>query len=194
MNKKVYRYYGGLLKAQENWLNRLASKGYKLIAVNRLSYEFETCSPHEVQYCIDFVGEKAMSDTIHYKEFLEGLGYCVYYKNMNLNYSIGKLRIRPWAEKGGGVATNKTTYNKELLIVERNYDDKPFQLHTTCDDKIKYYQNLIKPWLCLCLLIVVFGSINRSLFYVLIAMIFTVPIFIYQIQIMKLYKEANIME
>lgn len=27
MSKRCYRYYGGLLTAQENWLNRMAAKG-----------------------------------------------------------------------------------------------------------------------------------------------------------------------
>ncbi len=27
------------------------------------------------------------------------MGYKVFYKNINLNYSVGKVRLRPWAEK-----------------------------------------------------------------------------------------------
>lgn len=41
MNKKFYRFYGGLLNLQENWLNKMAKKGYRLIKVGKLQYEFE---------------------------------------------------------------------------------------------------------------------------------------------------------
>ena len=37
----------------------------------------------------------------------------------------GKVRLRPWAEKGGRIATNATTFNRELLIVEKDNDGKP---------------------------------------------------------------------
>ena len=47
-------------------------------------------------------------------------------KNINLNYSVGKVRWRPWAEIGGRIATNTTTFNRELLIVEKENDGKPF--------------------------------------------------------------------
>ena len=53
------------------------------------------------------------------------MGYSVFYKNINLNYSVGKVRWRPWAEIGGRIATNTTTFNRELLIVEKENDGKP---------------------------------------------------------------------
>ena len=37
------------------------------------------------------------------------------------------LRLRPWAEMGGCIATNATTFNRELLIVEKSNDGKPFE-------------------------------------------------------------------
>lgn len=68
---------------------------------------------------MEFIGEKSCANAEDYRDFLEDLGYKVFYKNINLSYSIGKVRIRPWAEKGGRIATNSTTYNRELLIIEK---------------------------------------------------------------------------
>lgn len=104
--KRQYRFFGGLLNAQEKWLNKMASKGYRLVRVGKLLYEFEECEPEQKQYCVEFIGQKSKGSAEEYKNFLEDMGYKVFYKNINLNYSIGKVRWRPWAEKGGQIATN----------------------------------------------------------------------------------------
>ena len=44
MSKKCYRYFGGLLQKQEDWLNKMAEQGYRLIRVDKMLYEFETVS------------------------------------------------------------------------------------------------------------------------------------------------------
>lgn len=119
MSKKFYRFFGGLLTAQENWLNKMSEKGYRLIRTGKLLYEFEKCKPGQYQYRIEFIGQKSKANAEDYHTFLEDIGYKVFYKNINLNYSVGKIRYRPWAEKGGRIATNATTFNRELLIVEK---------------------------------------------------------------------------
>ena len=135
MSKKYYRFFGGLFTAQEHWLNKMSEKGYRLIRAEKMLYEFEACKPDQVKYCVEFIGQKSKADASDYHEFLEGMGYKVFYKNINLNYSVGKVRLRPWAEKGGRIATNATTFNRELLIVEKDNDGKPFELHTSYEDK-----------------------------------------------------------
>lgn len=117
--QKYYRFFGGLLTAQEHWLNKMSEKGYRLIRAEKMLYEFEECKPDQVKYCVEFIGQKSKANASDYHEFLEGMGYKVFYKNINLNYSVGKVRLRPWAEKGGRIATNATTFNRELLIVEK---------------------------------------------------------------------------
>lgn len=118
MSKKCYRFFGGLLNAQAKWLNKMSEKGYRLVRTGRVLYEFEECSPDEVTYCVEFIGEKSKENATDYANFLEDMGYKVFFKNINLNYSVGKVRLRPWAEMGGRIATNATTFNRELLIVE----------------------------------------------------------------------------
>lgn len=157
MSKKCYRFFGGLLNAQAKWLNKMSEKGYRLVRTGRVLYEFEECSPDEVTYCVEFIGEKSKENATDYAVFLEDMGYKVFFKNINLNYSVGKVRLRPWAEMGGRIATNATTFNRELLIVEKSNDGKPFELHTSYADKEKYYRNLRNPWLFLLLLFALFA-------------------------------------
>ena len=98
MSKKCYRFFGGLLNAQAKWLNKMSEKGYRLVRTGRVLYEFEECSPDEVTYCVEFIGEKSKENATDYADFLEDMGYKVFFKNINLNYSVGKVRLRPWAE------------------------------------------------------------------------------------------------
>ena len=38
MSKKYYRFFGGLLTAQEHWLNKMSEKGYRLIRAEKMLY------------------------------------------------------------------------------------------------------------------------------------------------------------
>lgn len=194
MNKKFYRFFGGLLTAQENWLNKMSEKGYRLIRTGKLFYEFEECKPGQFQYCVEFIGQKSKENAQNYHDFLEEMGYSVFYKNINLNYSVGKVRWRPWAEKGGRIATNATTFNRELLIVEKENDGKPFELHTSYEDKESYYSNLRNPWLLLLLMFAVFTVVNQSVILGILALISLIPVIVYQSQIMKNRREAKTKE
>lgn len=91
MSKKCYRFFGGLLTVQKNWLNKMAEKGYRLIRTGKLLYEFEKCKPGQVQYCVEFIGQKSKANAEDYHDFLEEMGYSVFYKNINLNYSVVKF-------------------------------------------------------------------------------------------------------
>ena len=117
-----------------------------------------------------------------------------FFKNINLNYSVGKVRWRPWAERGGRIATNTTTFNREILIAEKTNDGKPFELHTSYDDKEKYYRNLRNPWLFLLLMFALFAVTKQSIIFGIFALVSIIPGSIYQIQIMKIRKEAKTQE
>lgn len=194
MSKKFYHFFGGLLTAQENWLNKMSEKGYRLIRTGKLLYEFEECKPGQFQYCVEFIGQKSKENAQNYHDFLEEMGYSVFYKNINLNYSVGKVRWRPWAEKGGRIATNATTFNRELLIVEKENDGKPFELHTSFEDKENYYSNLRNPWLLLLFMFAVFAVVNQSVVLGVLALISLIPVIVYQSQIMKNRREAKTKE
>ena len=194
MSKKCYRFFGGLLTAQEHWLNKMSEKGYRLIRTEKMLYEFEACKPDQVKYCVEFIGQKSKADASDYHEFLEGMGYKVFYKNINLNYSVGKVRLRPWAEKGGRIATNATTFNREMLIVEKDNDGKPFELHTSYADKEKYYRNLRNPWLFLLLLFALFAIIKHSIVLGIFSLVSAIPSILYQLQIINVRQKAKTWE
>lgn len=141
------RFFANFMGAQKKWLNKMAQEGYRLVKVGKLEYEFEECTPGKYVYEIEYVGDKSFEHEEDYKAFLEGLGYKVYYKNINLNYSTGKVTWRPYAEKGGRISTKADTFDRELLIIEKENDGCPFELHTTPADKIAYYKRLRDPWL-----------------------------------------------
>lgn len=194
MSKKYYRFFGGLLTAQANWLNKMSEKGYRLIRTGKMLYEFKECKPNQVKYCVEFIGQKSKDNAKDYHDFLEDMGYKVFYKSINLNYSIGKVRWRPWAEKGGRIATNATTFNQELLIVEKANDGKPFELHTSYEDKESYYSNLRNPWLLMVLMFAIFTVANRSIVLGMLTLILLIPVLVYQAEIMKNRHEAKTKE
>ena len=137
MSKKYYRFFWGFLKKQEKWLNKMADKGCRLVCTGRAWYEFEDCEPGK---------------------------YRVLFKNLNLDYSVVKAVFRPWAKKDGKIATTGGTYNKELLLVEKENDGKAFELHTTEEDIQEYQKTVRKPWIfsiatILIVILIAFGSV-----------------------------------
>lgn len=147
MSKRVYRYFLNFVHGQEQWLNEMAAQGYRLVKCGKLQYAFEGCEPGEYEYAVEFVADRSFHDAMDYKKFLEGLGYGVFIKNINLNFSVGKVKWRPWAQKGATIATSAGGFNKELLIVEKRRDGRPFQLHTDLQDVLSGYKTLRKAYL-----------------------------------------------
>lgn len=194
MAKRCCRYYGGLLTSQERWLNKMAMKGFRIKRVKKFLYEFEECPSGQYEYRVEFVGQKSPTDSLSYRSFLEDIGYTVFYKNINLNYSIGKIRYRPWAEKGAQISTNATTFNREILIVEKERDNKPFNLHTSYEDQIAYYGSLRNPWLFVFLSTLLLAIINTSYICGSLTILSLLPVILYQAQIYNQKKELKIKE
>ena len=194
MSRKCYRFYGALIASQEKWLNRMAEKGYRLIHIGKLLYEFEECKPGQYQYCVEFIGQKSKESAADYARFLEDCGCRVFFKNIDLNRSVGKAVARPWADKGGRIATNSTTFNRELLIVEKENDGKPFQLHTTYEDKQDYTKNMRKPWLFLFIVSAALGIAMRQPVWGAFAVISLIGLIIFQLELRKLKRKADIKE
>lgn len=155
--KKYYRYFGGFIDTQEKWLNEMANKGYRLIDSNKISYIFEECQPNQYKYAVEFIGQYGSKSAKKYKLFIEDLGYKVFYKNINLNFSVGKAKWRPYGKGAGQISTSPGTYNKELLILEKSADGKPFELHNTNFDKVNYYKPLRNAWLTITMLTLLFS-------------------------------------
>lgn len=194
MSKKYYRYYGSLLVSQAKWLNKMAEKGYRLIRTGKMLYEFEECTPGQYQYCVEFIGQKSKESASDYARFLEDCGYRVFYKNINLSWNVGKVVVRPWAEPGGRLAANSTTFNRELLIVEKEADGKPFELHTSYEDKAVYCRQMRRPWLYLLLMSVIFGILRHSWVWGVFGAVSAVGTLLCQIELFRLDKQAKTRE
>ncbi len=191
MSKKYYRFFGTFLQRQSDWLNRMSAKGYRLVRTGKLLYEFEPCRPDEYRYCVEFIAEMPRPKAEDYRTFLEDMGYTVFYKNANLSYSIGKVRWRPWAEDGARLATNATTFNRELLIVEKKNDGKPFELHTTNEDLLRYTKKLRNPWLSFAVIFLLCAVPMQSWIFGGFGIAALIPVILYQTEIQKLKKETE---
>jgi len=191
MSRKCYRYFGGLLTTQTNWLNKMAAKGYRLSRVEKALYEFEECDPGKYQYCVEFIGQKSAVSAAGYASFLENCGYRVFFKNINLNWNVGKIVARPWAERGGRIAASGTTLNRELLIVEKENDGKPFELHTTFEDRADCCRQMRRPWLYLFLISAVLGVAMRAWVWGIFTALSAVGLIAFQVELSKLDRQAR---
>ena len=69
---------------------------------------------------------------------------------MNLGqFSAGKFQYRPYANPGGKWATSRGMINREILILERENDGKPFDIYSNVKDKITALRERRKPHLYL---------------------------------------------
>ena len=80
------------------------------------------------------------------------------------------------------------------MIVEKKNDGKPFELHTSYEDKARYYANLRSPWLLILILFGAFGIAQRSILFLILAVLSLIPVLIYQVNIMKIKSEAKTQE
>lgn len=135
MMRKVC-YFWNFLDGQQRWLNRMASQGYRLTECDGFVYTFEECRQGDYEYAVELVGDRTASQMKDYCAFLQEIGYRVLQKNINANISVGKVRWRPWAKGWAQIAASSGTFNKELLIVEKRRDGRPFLLHTDVQDAL----------------------------------------------------------
>ena len=194
MRERRYRFFWSLTKAQGNWLNKMADQGLRLVRTEKLLYEFEPCEPGKYRYCVEFIGHKSGEEAGRYARFLEDCGYRTFFKNINLDWNAGKVEARPWAERGGRLASNATTYNRELLIVEKENDGKPFELHTTCRDKAQYYRDCRRPALFLFVVMALMAVLMQSWAAGIFAALALVVLVRYQAALAQLKKRGELEE
>ncbi len=192
--EKRYRYFWTLLAAQSHWLNRMADRGLRLSRTEKLLYEFQPCAPGQYRYCVEFVAHLSREKAEDYARFLEDCGYRTWFKNANLDWNVGKVVGRPWAEPGGRLASNATTYNRELLIVEKENDGKPFRLHTTLEDQIRYRKAQRRPALFLLAVMTPLAALTRSWPAVLFAALALAVLIRHQLALARLKKQGGISE
>ena len=89
---------------------------------------------------------------------------------------------------------SKKCDNWELLIVEKENDGKPFELHTSYENRENYYSNLRNLWLLLMLIFTMFAAVNQTVILGIVVVISLIPVIIYQLQIMKNRHEVKMKE
>lgn len=147
MSKTVFRHFFDFFDGQEKWLNSMAERGYRLIKCGKMTYTFDECKPGEYEYAVEFVGDRSYSKAKDYRKYLEEMGFRTLTKNINLNFSYGKVKWRPYAKGMGQIATSPGGFNKELLIVEKKRDGKPLKLHTDVQDRLEAYKTVQRVYL-----------------------------------------------
>ena len=120
----------------------MAAKGWRLVKCGQLTYVFERCEPGEYEYAVEFVADKSYTKAREYKAFLESMGYKTFYKNIIVGIYFGSIKWRPWGEGAGQIATAPGSLQKELIIVEKKKDGKPFVLHTDLTDLLTVYRKI----------------------------------------------------
>ena len=147
---KKFRLFLSPIEGQEKWLNERAKEGLKLSKVRRCIYEFEKCEPNQYQYAVEYIGNKSDIERNAYESFLDELGIRYYEKPLNLGqFSAGKFQYRPYANPGGKWATSRGMINREILILEKENDGKPFDIYSNVKDKITALRERRKPHLYL---------------------------------------------
>jgi hypothetical protein len=205
--KRIVRYYFGYIDTQEKWLNRIAEEGYRLVSSGRLIYRFEACSKSEYEYHIEFIGDKSSKDANNYKKLLEELGYRVLSKNINLNYSFGKMKWRPYGSGKGQLSSFPGSYNRELLIIEKKRDGKSFKMYSNYNDLINYYSHIRNMYTTAAIMLLILVVLGRAYSSMLEFMTIWIKITAgiiggfmaylairYSIQIRKFKKNSNIIE
>ncbi len=191
MNKRVFRFFWLFMTSQEQWLNKMADDGYRLIGTTTAHYEFEECEKGKYQYCVAYVANYSAESVDEYIKSLETCGYRVLFKNLNMDYSAGKVEYRPWAEEGGRVATENTTLHKELLIIEKENDGTAFELCATFEQRYDSY-NRLRLWGVIGFVVAaVLGIAGKSIVWGMLAVLPLVWMILFQLEIGKLKKSER---
>ena len=155
---REFRLFLDPVDGLEKWLNKKAKEGLRLSKVQRCIYEFERCKPGQYQYAVDYIGNKSDAERKEYESLLDEIGIRYFEKPLNLGqFAVGKIRYRPYANKGGKWATSRGMINRELLILEKKNDGKPLSVYTNIEDKIAALRERRKPLFYLIVFVLLMG-------------------------------------
>jgi len=147
-----YRFFGPMILSMENWLNRMASIGYRLVGTGKMSWDFEQCSRGRYEYRVEYIGQLNLDKSQNYQQFFRDKGYNVLLKPLNLNFSLGKAQLRTDDEGGAMLVTKNNVLDKEIIIIEKVADGTEFDIPTNNADRTRYLKPLFGTWLLLAVL------------------------------------------
>lgn len=143
---RKFKFFFNPITGLTKWLNEMSEKGYRLAKVGNTFYYFEECEEGKYKYAVDFVANKTYSDLKDYERFLEESNIRYVEKPGNIGkVSLGSMRYRPFADKGAKITTTNGMINREFLILEKENDEKPFEIYTSVEDKITALKIMRKP-------------------------------------------------
>ncbi|NLY45861.1 MAG: DUF2812 domain-containing protein [Tissierella sp.] len=155
---RKFRIFLNPIEGQEKWLNKKSKEGLKLSKVGKLFYEFKKCKPNQYQYAVDYIGNKSNTEREDYEGFLEDMEINYYEKPINLGqFSSGRVKYRPYANTGGKLATSGGMINRELLILEKKNNGKPFNIYDNVKDKMIALKERRKPYIYLFVFTIIMG-------------------------------------
>ena len=190
------RYFGPMLRAQARWLNKMSARGWRLAGTGKLEYSFIPCEPGEYQYAVAYVGNMPRARGEEFASRLSLLGYKTWFKNVNLQWSYGKARWNPAGEPGARLVSERTTLDRELLIVERRAEPGEFRL-CTVEEELEALRVMRRRCLCASLAFAALGALAlalglctplQSLALWAFGAIFAAPCAAYSLRILKLKK------
>ena len=147
-----YRFFGPMILSMENWLNRMASIGYRLVDTGMMSWDFDYCNRGQYQYRVEYIGQLNLEKSEDYQQYFLEKGYNVMLKPLNLGFSLGKAQVRTDDEGNPMVATKKNVLDKEIIIIEKRNDGTPFDIPVNNLDRTRYLKPLFRTWLVLAFL------------------------------------------
>ncbi len=184
-----------MLTLQAKWLNKMAARGWRLVDTGKLRYTFDKCEPGEYQYAADFVGNFSRAHGDDYAEFLSGFEYRTWFKNVNLQWSYGKMRWNPTGEPGARISSERTNLDREILIVERRAEPGEFKLYTSAEDELEVLRDMRRRSLYPAVLFAALGALAialklctpvQSLAFWVCAALFAVPSAVYTWRIFRI--------
>lgn len=191
MKKSVRKFFWLFFTSQEQWLNTMSDEGWRPVGTTVSGYEFEECEKGRYRYKVAYIANRSKEGAEAYKKALEECGYRVLFKNANLNYSTGKAEVRPWADEGGRVATEKTTLHKELLIIEKENDETEFELCATFEQRYDSY-NRLRLWGVIAFVVAMALAIaGKSILWGMVAVLPLGWTVLYHLEIRKLRKSIK---
>lgn len=158
---KKLRYFIDFIDRQQEWLNTMAAKGYRLSKTTRMGYEFTPCEPNRYHYVVQCVMEKSRTEVKEYRKYLEEMGYNHYPKNINIQFGY-KAKLRYNGERLQ-LASNPGLLNHELLIIEVPKGEE-LEIFTTAKECYAYYKRLTNIFAVASVLIVLIACFGRTKF------------------------------
>lgn len=143
MTRRIYKVFFNALSGQEAWLNAQCSSGWRLVGAKGWKYEFEPCTPGQYCYRVEFVADYSLQQLKEYTNLLDELDIRHFSKAANVGkVSFGSARLRALGRNSAIIATSPGIVNHELLILEKEQDGKPFEVHSDLESKLNYLRKI----------------------------------------------------